>query len=211
MWSRREMLLGAGANGGSRPGSRAVRQCHRSRATPGTSSRLPTTTIRTRSTPTTTSISTWLEKYDRRRGIWTGDWLFIIKEPVVPLEHANAHMIDVMGNATRRYAMAMADYLILVVYRPAAYKVTGTCYAPDFGSVVRWAPPVPTCGTRPPTAIRAAVARSNADRSNPPSPADVNVEQGPCDVALWLTSPAKPFWRYAASLAGSLIYWSAYS
>jgi hypothetical protein len=90
----------------------------------------------------------WVEKYDRRRGIWTGDWLFIIGGTSGPVYNTrNAYMVDVMGNATRRYAMAMADYLILVVYRPAAYKVTATCYAPEFGSVVRWAPPVPTCGT----------------------------------------------------------------
>jgi hypothetical protein len=56
-------------------------------------------------------------------------------------------MIDWMGNATRRYAMAMADYLILVVYRPDAYKVTATCYAAEIGSVAGWKPPVPTCGT----------------------------------------------------------------
>jgi hypothetical protein len=89
----------------------------------------------------------WVEKYDRRAGIWTGDWLFIIGGTSGPVYNTrNAYMIDIMGNATRRYAMATADYMILVVYRPAAYKVTATCYAPEFGSVVRWAPPVPTCG-----------------------------------------------------------------
>jgi hypothetical protein len=89
----------------------------------------------------------WVEKYDRRSGIWTGDWLFIIEGTSGPVFNTpGGYMVDVMGNATRRYAMAMADYLIIVVYRPDAYKVTATCYAPEIGSVVSWAPPVPTCG-----------------------------------------------------------------
>src|SRR5258708_21827238 len=75
--------------------------------------------------------------------------------------------------------------------------------SPRLGSVTA-ARPGRTC---PPTAIRAAVARSNADRSNPPSPGGRSVEQGPCDVALWLTSPAKPFLALCCEPSqGRLIY-----
>ena len=92
----------------------------------------------------------WVERYDRRSGLWKGDWLFIIGGTSGPVYNTrNAYMIDVMGNGTRRYAMLVPglDYLVLVVYRPDAYKVTATCYAPEIGSVVRWAPPVATCGS----------------------------------------------------------------
>lgn len=93
----------------------------------------------------------WAGYYDAMLGdyVATDDygqgWYWVSGGTAGPFYNAaNAYMRDEGGNGTQRYGMVVNGYLGFMVYRPDAIKVTVSTYAPEYGGVGTWAPPVPT-------------------------------------------------------------------